>query len=99
MYDSTNGNELTTLALGGLSSGQPAMYELGGRQYLLVTASAAKGARRRIGTTSSNQRTDGADRLRAAGQQRIAVAALRHRAEYAGQALDRLLDPDQASRM
>jgi glucose dehydrogenase len=44
VYDSATGAELTTLALGGLSSGQPAMYEHGGRQYLLVTASAAQGA-------------------------------------------------------
>ena len=42
VYDSATGEELTTLALGGLSSGQPAMYELNGRQYLLVTASTAK---------------------------------------------------------
>ncbi len=44
VYDSATGAELTTLALGGLSSGQPAMFEHGGRQFLLVTASAAQGA-------------------------------------------------------
>jgi glucose dehydrogenase len=42
VYDSGNGAELATLPLGGLSSGQPSMYELGGRQYLLVTASGAR---------------------------------------------------------
>jgi len=42
VYDSATGAELSTLSLGGLSSGQPAMYEHGGRQYLLVTASAAQ---------------------------------------------------------
>ncbi len=39
VYDSANGTELTTLPLGGPTSGQPSMYEWGGRQYLLVTAS------------------------------------------------------------
>jgi quinoprotein glucose dehydrogenase len=38
-YDDATGTELTTLPLGGPTSGQPSMYELGGRQYLLVTAS------------------------------------------------------------
>jgi hypothetical protein len=37
--DDATGTELTTLPLGGPTSGQPSMYELGGRQYLLVTAS------------------------------------------------------------
>jgi glucose dehydrogenase len=39
VYDSANGAELTTLPLGAPTSGQPSMYEHGGRQYLLVTAS------------------------------------------------------------
>ncbi len=39
VYDSANGTELTALPLGGATSGQPSMYEHGGRQYLLVTAS------------------------------------------------------------
>jgi glucose dehydrogenase len=43
VYDSATGTELTTLPLGGPTSGQPAMYELGGRQYLLVTAAAGRG--------------------------------------------------------
>jgi glucose dehydrogenase len=38
-YDSDTGAELARFPLGGFTSGQPAMYELGGRQYLLVTAS------------------------------------------------------------
>jgi hypothetical protein len=41
VYNSADGTELTTLPLGGPTSGQPSMYELGGRQYLLVTASSA----------------------------------------------------------
>jgi glucose dehydrogenase len=39
VYDTSNGGELATLPLGGPTSGGPSMYEHGGRQYLLVTAS------------------------------------------------------------
>ena len=42
VYNSETGAELTTLPLGGPTSGQPAMYEHGGRQFLLVTASATQ---------------------------------------------------------
>jgi len=38
-YDTGTGRELATLPLGGPTSGGPSMYEHGGRQYLLVTAS------------------------------------------------------------
>ena len=38
-YDTSTGRELATLPLGGPTSGGPSMYEHGGRQYLLVTAS------------------------------------------------------------
>ena len=44
VYDSTSGKQVWELQLGGPTSGSPSMYELGGRQYLLVTASPA-GAR------------------------------------------------------
>jgi quinoprotein glucose dehydrogenase len=44
VYDSSTGKQIWSLPLGGPTSGSPSMYELGGRQYLLVTASAA-GAR------------------------------------------------------
>ena len=37
--DTSNGRQLATLPLGGPTSGGPSMYEHGGRQYLLVTAS------------------------------------------------------------
>jgi quinoprotein glucose dehydrogenase len=40
VYDSATGKQLHELALGGMSTGGPSMYELGGRQYLLVTSSA-----------------------------------------------------------
>ncbi len=39
VYDTGNGEELATLPLGGPTSGGPSMYEHGGRQFLLVTAS------------------------------------------------------------
>ena len=40
VYDSASGRQLSELQLGGPTSGSPSMYELGGRQYLLVTAAA-----------------------------------------------------------
>ena len=40
VYDSATGRQVFELPLGGVTSGSPSMYELGGRQYLLVTASA-----------------------------------------------------------
>ena len=43
-YDTSSGAELATLPLGGPTSGGPSMYEHGGRQYLLVTASAVQPA-------------------------------------------------------
>ena len=43
VYDSTNGKQLCEFQLGGSTSGSPTMFELGGRQYLLVTAAAAGG--------------------------------------------------------
>jgi quinoprotein glucose dehydrogenase len=43
VYDSTSGKHLWELQLGAPTTGSPSMYELGGRQYLLVTASAPGG--------------------------------------------------------
>jgi glucose dehydrogenase len=43
VYDSANGREVCALPLGGPTSGGPSMYELGGRQYLLVTAGRGAG--------------------------------------------------------
>jgi quinate dehydrogenase (quinone) len=40
VYDSTTGTQVSELQLGATTSGSPSMYELDGRQYLLVTASA-----------------------------------------------------------
>jgi quinoprotein glucose dehydrogenase len=42
VYDTADGTEVATLPLGGPTSGGPSMYEHGGRQYLLVTASAVQ---------------------------------------------------------
>jgi len=42
VYDSANGAHITELPLGGPTSGGPSMYEHGGRQYLLVHASATQ---------------------------------------------------------
>ena len=39
VYDSATGSQIHELQLGGLTSGSPSMYELNGRQYLLVTVS------------------------------------------------------------
>jgi glucose dehydrogenase len=50
VYDSTTGAQLWEMPLGGATSGSPSMYELGGRQYLLVTASPGGG---RAGTAGS----------------------------------------------
>jgi len=43
IYDKENGKELHELKLGGSSSGGPSMYEVQGRQYLLVTAGGGGG--------------------------------------------------------
>jgi glucose dehydrogenase len=43
VYDSASGKQISEIQLGGATTGSPAMYELGGRQYLLVTAAPAGG--------------------------------------------------------
>ena len=44
VYDSATGTQLSELQLGGNTTGAPSMYELNGRQYLLVTSSPIPGA-------------------------------------------------------
>jgi glucose dehydrogenase len=39
-YDADSGKELHTIPMGAVTSGSPSMYELNGKQYLLVTSSA-----------------------------------------------------------
>ena len=46
VYDSATGTQISELALGANTTGAPSMYELGGRQYLLVTAAAQGGGGR-----------------------------------------------------
>jgi quinoprotein glucose dehydrogenase len=53
VYDSDTGKQISELPLGATSSGSPSMYELGGRQYLLVTASAPSGQRGSAGSAGS----------------------------------------------
>jgi quinoprotein glucose dehydrogenase len=43
VYDAETGKQLHELPLGAMSTGSPSMYELNGRQYLLVTAASAGG--------------------------------------------------------
>jgi glucose dehydrogenase len=43
VYDNSTGKEVWALPLGGPTTGSPSMYELDGRQFLLVTASAGDG--------------------------------------------------------
>jgi len=50
IYDSTNGKQISELPLGAATTGAPSMYELNGRQYLLVTAAAGGGGRGGRGT-------------------------------------------------
>ncbi len=47
VYDAATGRQVSEIPLGGTTSGAPSMYELGGRQYLLVTAAAGGGGRGR----------------------------------------------------
>jgi quinoprotein glucose dehydrogenase len=44
VYETATGRQVWELPLGATTSGSPSMYELGGRQYLLVTAAPAAGA-------------------------------------------------------
>ena len=50
VYDTATGRQISEFQLGGTTSAAPSMYELGGRQYLLVTAAAAGGGGRGRGT-------------------------------------------------
>jgi quinoprotein glucose dehydrogenase len=45
VYDTSNDKQLREVALGGATSGAPSMFELNGRQHLLVTAAAGGGGR------------------------------------------------------
>ena len=45
VLDSETGKEISAIQLGGATSASPSMYELNGRQYLLVTAEVGGGGR------------------------------------------------------
>jgi quinoprotein glucose dehydrogenase len=53
VYDRASGRQLHELALGGATSAGPSMFELAGRQYLLVTASGGGGGRGARGAAPS----------------------------------------------
>ena len=57
VYDSSSGKEVWALPLGGPTTGSPSMFELGGRQYLLVTTSAADGRSGARGAAKRNRCT------------------------------------------
>jgi len=59
VYDSSSGKQLCEFQLGAASTGSPSMFELGGRQYLLVTASVGGGARGRGGADANLPQTAG----------------------------------------
>jgi quinoprotein glucose dehydrogenase len=54
-YDEETGQVLWTAKLPGQSEGIPAMYEAGGRQYLVVNASVARGGQRSATDTNPTQ--------------------------------------------
>ena len=58
VYDSRTGEQISQLPLGGATTGSPSMYEAGGRQYLLVTASPAGGRGGRPGAPAGAAPTD-----------------------------------------
>jgi quinoprotein glucose dehydrogenase len=43
VYDSATGTQISEIQIGAATSGAPSMYEMGGRQYLLVTGGAGAG--------------------------------------------------------
>jgi glucose dehydrogenase len=59
VYDSANGKQITEFQLGAATSGGPSMYELDGRQYLVVTAAAGGGGRGGRGAVETTVPTEG----------------------------------------
>lgn len=59
VYDADSGRQLSELPLGATSTGGPSMYELDGRQYLLVTASAMTGRGERGGVDVGSRAPSG----------------------------------------
>ena len=59
VYDSANGKQISEFQLGAATSGGPSMYELDGRQYLVVTAAAGGGGRGGRGAVETTAPTEG----------------------------------------
>ena len=72
VYDSATGKQLWELPLGGATSGSPSMYELGGRQYLLVTAGGAAGRGGRPGVSARGRLASSPTRCRGNDSRRAA---------------------------
>jgi glucose dehydrogenase len=59
VYDSATGKQISEFQLGAATSGGPSMYELDGRQYLVVTAAAGGGGRGGRGAVETTAPTEG----------------------------------------
>jgi len=59
VYDSATGKQIAEFQLGAATSGGPSMYEVDGRQYLVLTASTAAGGRGGRGAVETPAPTDG----------------------------------------
>ncbi|MBW8861606.1 MAG: PQQ-binding-like beta-propeller repeat protein [Acidobacteria bacterium] len=59
VYDSATGKQIAEFQLGAATSGGPSMYEVDGRQYLVLTASTASGGRGGRGAVETPAPTEG----------------------------------------
>src|SRR4051812_236626 len=59
VYDSATGKQISEFPLGAATSGGPSMYEVDGRQYLVVTAAAGSGGRGGRGAVETTAPTEG----------------------------------------
>jgi glucose dehydrogenase len=59
VYDSATGKQISEFQLGAATSGGPSMYEVDGRQYLVVTAAAGGGGRGGRGAVETTAPTEG----------------------------------------
>ena len=59
VYDSATGKQIAEFQLGAATSGGPSMYEVDGRQYLVLTASTAGGGRGGRGAVETPALTEG----------------------------------------
>jgi glucose dehydrogenase len=59
VYDSATGKQISEFQLGAATSGGPSMYDVDGRQYLVVTAAAGGGGRGGRGAVETTAPTEG----------------------------------------